>query len=204
MLNRVVRNATWDGGRDRPVAAVLAGCTGAALLLIGRRGLDEAQARSFAPVAFRTTLFSMFLLSLADLFGLGFFTTLIVEESARRAPDAMTPVILCALLGAGLLGLYRLRVWGVFVSALANVALAVCAGSGLLAFPVPLRIGFAVTATLGLFLSAPVFVALIRGRAQASPAISRGGAWVAGLVVVGLVGLAIGATVYDLSLGRHW
>src|SRR5512138_2198895 len=44
---------------DRPVGLVLAWTTGAALLLLGRRGMEEGTPGAFSPVAFRGTLLGL-------------------------------------------------------------------------------------------------------------------------------------------------
>src|SRR5262245_8289938 len=54
--------ASFGGHGDVPVAAVLGGATAASLLLLGRSGLERADA-GFIPVAFRSTLVALMVMA---------------------------------------------------------------------------------------------------------------------------------------------
>jgi hypothetical protein len=56
----------WCGShREIAIAGALGGSTGAALLALGKAGLDDARGR-FVPVAFRGTLIALLVMALAD------------------------------------------------------------------------------------------------------------------------------------------
>ncbi|HEU4407486.1 MAG TPA: hypothetical protein VFS43_19625 [Polyangiaceae bacterium] len=110
-----------DGFEREALAVVLGG--GGALLLAGSAGLraDAPTRGAFAPVAFRRTLLVSIALSVAEVQALG------VASSGLLGADDPLGVELgaCALLlAAGLIGLYRLRFWGVLLHWLGTALLA--------------------------------------------------------------------------------
>jgi hypothetical protein len=59
--------AVSGGSSDRAIGAILASCTGAALIAVGRADLDEATpSGGFLPLAFRGTLICMLVMAMAD------------------------------------------------------------------------------------------------------------------------------------------
>jgi hypothetical protein len=184
--------ATSGSSTERDIAAGLAVCTGGALLLLGRRGLDVTD--PFAPVAFKTTIFTLLLLALADVQALTFFAGIMTET--RDMGRAVVPFILAAMLGVGLFGLYRLRVWGLAAHVVANLTLAGAVASRGLGLPTPLLAALAVSATLQIALALPLIAGLVRGRARPEPAVSRLGSVIAGLVVLVLVGCSVASAIF--------
>jgi hypothetical protein len=150
--------------RERTVALVLLGATAGALLLLGRRGLDEKTPGAFAPVAFRRTLLALMVMALADAQTLLLFATLSFEDSFVHASRAATYLALGGGLVLGIVGLYRLRVWGLLLHAASCGALIALALLGALQLPVELGWALAATAIAQLVISAPLAFALVRGR----------------------------------------
>jgi hypothetical protein len=186
--------ATSGGSSERMVAAVLASCTGGALLLLGQKGLDGEGATSFAPLAYRTTIFSLFLLALADVQGLALFSGIMVEN--LRAERAFVPFGLGGLLVFALIGLYHLRVWGLALHVVANLALIASVATRVLDLPDPVLAALAVSATLQIALCLPLFAALARGRTRPDRGFSRAGKGVAAVVIACLVGVSLYATFF--------
>jgi len=65
----------------------------------------------------------------------------------------------------GVLGLIRLRTWGLIVNALTNAAIVVLVGAGVLPLPSPLRQLFIASAAIQLVVPLPMLIAIVRGRA---------------------------------------
>jgi hypothetical protein len=189
-------------GREQGIAMALAVCTGGALLGLGQRGLDVDHG-SFAPAAFRTTLFSLFLLALADVQGLAFFAALALEHRTDVLPVAV-PLVLAGMLTVGLIGLYRLRVWGLAAHLVANLSLAGAVASGHVDLPSPILLALLVSATLQIGLLIPLFAALVRRRTRPNPRFSRYGTVVAASVVCALVGISIYAGAVLQAPLIHW
>lgn len=152
----------------------------ASLLLLGRRGMEEGQG-PFAPVAFRGTFIASLVLGLADAGTLLFMGAAMTGDRGRLVPFLLAFAILL-----GVVGLYRLRVWGLLVSLGANVAVIVCALTVLSRLPPNLRKLFIGSAVLQLLLPVPLIVSLVRGRAPDSARFARLGAVLTSLVVLGL------------------
>jgi hypothetical protein len=148
---------------ERPVGVALMVTTGAALLLLGRRGLDgDVRAGSFRPLAFRTTLLAIMVMALADAQSLFLFGTLELEGWHS---DGRTVLLfgLAGLLVLGLVGLYRLRGWGLVVGAAGCLALAGAALGDALGLPQALNVAFVATSLAQLAIVAPLAVAVWRG-----------------------------------------
>lgn len=154
----------FANSRERPIAVVLAATTGAALLLVGRAGLDDrTRGGSFVPVAFRATLLALMVMALADAQSLAFFGALQLE-AWTPSPDraALYFALAGGLLGA-LAGLYRLRVWGLLLGVVSWMAVAAVALAGGLQLPGGLVAAFVATSVLQMCIAAPLFVALWTG-----------------------------------------
>ncbi|HEY4122034.1 MAG TPA: hypothetical protein VGM56_29405, partial [Byssovorax sp.] len=129
------------------------------------------------PVAFRATLSLGMILAVADAQALSFIGALSIE--AHHASGRPWLLFACAAaLGASIVGLYRLRVWGLALAFVGALAVGACALSD--AFGVPENIArmFAATSALALLVPLPVFVAIARRRAPApvDPRLGRGAA----------------------------
>jgi len=151
-------------GRERMIAVALAAATSGALLLLGRRGLGEGTPGTFAPIAFRRTLLALMVMALADAQTLIFFGTLTFEDSFAYASRAAVYFALGGGLLLGIIGLYRLRVWGLLLHAASCGALIATALAGVLRLPVELGWALVATAVAQLVISAPLAFRLVRGR----------------------------------------
>jgi hypothetical protein len=137
--------------------------TGAALLVLGRGGLDgDARSGSFRPLAFRTTLLALMVMALADAQSLLLFGTLELEG---WRDDGRSVLIfgLAGLLVLGLVGLYRLRAWGLVVGAAGCLALAAACVGDSLGLPHALNVAFVATSLAQLVIVAPLAAAVWRG-----------------------------------------
>ena len=82
--------ATSGGSSERVIAALLALCTGGALLAVGRAELDEpTTSGSFLPVAFRGTLICLVVMALADAQSLLLFGALGALPRGAQSPAAL-------------------------------------------------------------------------------------------------------------------
>jgi hypothetical protein len=169
-------NSSTFGSFGDPLATrglVLSLTLGTALLSMGHLGLDEQDGSAFRPVAFRGTLTLGMVMAVADaealaLFGAAKLELAWPESGSERLPEAAMLLATAALLACAIAGLYRLRVWGLLLSA-AGAAIA-CALSLTDAYGLPSPFGssLAVTSATQIALSLPVFVAILRGRPVAT------------------------------------
>jgi hypothetical protein len=183
--------AISSSSSERMIAGGLAIATGSALLAVGRRGLDEAPG-PFVPVAFRATLIGIVVMALADAQSLLLFGALSVAEPSLVVPHTNYLALSFALaLTVGIVGIYRLKLWGVALNVATNCALAVVALSGRLALPTPLAWAYTATAALQLLATTPLVIALARGKARPSaPSLSSRSAVLGGAFVIALMALA--------------
>lgn len=189
--------ATTGGDGERGIAALLALCTGGALIAVGRADLDETTpSGSFLPLAFRGTLICMLVMAMADAQSLLLFGALEIGDLPRhlgRAPLRQAlPLVVAVPLLVSVIGLYRLRLWGLLLDLVASLGLAELALTGALELPRPLRLAYAVTAAAQWLVALPLLVALLRRRAPAPRPSARSHA-------VAVTALLIGAMV-TLSL----
>jgi hypothetical protein len=150
--------ATVVGGyAARPGCALVAG-NAIALLASGSTGLDAGGGR-FQPVAFRGTLLLALVLAIADTGALLWcgLANFLFDGRARA-------LLLVPLLATGVVGLLRLRTWGLLVSIASNLLVAILALTGVLGLPPELRALFATTATLQLLVPIPMLIAIARRR----------------------------------------
>jgi hypothetical protein len=105
----VVRSVWWanlvlgtllalaGNGTELKVGVLLAMSTGAALLTVGRLGLDESVGTAFRPVAFRTTLTLGMVMAVADAQALGLFAALKLEPGGwKESADERSPRPRCS------------------------------------------------------------------------------------------------------------
>jgi hypothetical protein len=213
----VVRSVWWanlvlgtlialsDRGREGHVGALLAVAMGTALLTMGRLGLDEGEGTAFRPIAFRTTLTLGMVMAVADAQALALFGALKLppegwkESADERLPQAAMLLVSAGLLVAAIAGLYRLRVWGLFLATMCAAGVCALSVTDSFGLPSPLGTGMALTSAVQVLLPMPVFVAILGGRpvaATSSP--SR----LARLVPGALVVLMMTASVAKFFLGR--
>lgn len=117
------------------------------LWVIGRRGLST-DSKVVLPSAYRTTLIASLMLGLVDTWGLIFYSAMMEEVG---------PMLLSAgVMSVALYGLYRMKVWGLGLCVVANVAIATLALTGVFDLPEILAYGLATTALLQLMLPVPL------------------------------------------------
>jgi hypothetical protein len=154
--------------------ALLATCTGVALLAAGRGGTVRGDTRSgFDPLAFRGVVLLAMILAIAQAQLLALVAALRLESATATAATAWLPALALATV-VGVIGLHRLQLWGLLaLPAVALSSLAVLA-LGLVPLGPLLRISLAALALVQVVLPLPVLLAIRRGagpvaRAQELP-----------------------------------
>jgi hypothetical protein len=189
--------ASSGANNERTIAALLALFTGGALIAVGRADLDEATpSGSFLPTAFRGTLICMLVMAMADAQSLLLFGALELTEPHRFAgallPRAL-PIAIAAPLLLSVIGLYRLRLWGLLLNLAASLALAVLAVTSTLDLPGPLLVAYTVTAAAQWLAALPLLVALVRHRAPtAGPPLRKHSFTLATLLIATMIMLSLG------------
>src|SRR4029077_10821250 len=97
------------------------------LLSAGRVGLEESSSGRFRPVAFRGTLMLALVLAMGDAGAFSWIGLMQLIEARKVGLIVFAPPMI-----AGVIGLLRLRTWGLLVSVACNVAVAVAANTRLL------------------------------------------------------------------------
>jgi hypothetical protein len=156
----LVQKTGYDPQNLRLTGALLG--VAVALLAVGRSGLKASEGR-FQPVAFRGTLMLSLVLAIADGVTLTFLNLgpLIDGDS-----QASSPVLVAfeALTILGIVGLIRLRTWGLLIALASNVLVGTLALTGALPVDGQIRVLFAATALVQLIVPLPMLVTLIRRR----------------------------------------
>jgi hypothetical protein len=161
-----------SNGSEQMLGAGLAVATGGALLAVGRAGLGATAAGAFSPGAFRGAMIATLVLATADAQSFLLFGGIGLEEHHE---DKAAPLLLAGgVLLVAVAGLYRLRVWGVLLAALASAAVAACGVAGAFDLPPPLLGMIVASAVLQLALPAPIFAALARAARGRAPGIAPG------------------------------
>jgi uncharacterized membrane protein (DUF2068 family) len=175
---------------------------GTSLLAMGHIGLDERERSVFRPIAFRTSLTLGMILAVADAQALALFAAVKLQASAlpepasMRLPQAAMLLTSAALLLGAIVGLFRLRVWGLFLAALSAAGVCLLSLTDAYGLPGPFAIGLALTSAVQVALSVPVFVTVLGPRpASAAAAPSR----VVRLAPAVLIGLLM-----TVSLAACW
>jgi hypothetical protein len=163
------------------------------LLVMGRNGLD-AEAGRFQPVAFRGTLTLALVMAIADTAtcfwcGLGQAT----HERELRV------ILLVPLMIAGIVGLLRLRTWGLLVSLACNVLVAILGWTGTLGLPPEIRPLLIVTAVVQLLVPIPMWIAIARRRIPPPDAWRRTKLVVSTAIIVGI---AVTSVCFSLLVER--
>jgi len=155
--------AGTGGSSERATALILAGTCAAALALAGRSGLtDSGRASAFRPVAFRATLLVAMVMALADTQSLLLFGSLSAVDHGGHASEAALMLGSAFVMVVAIVGLFRLRVWGLALNVVANIAIAALAAAGCYELPNPLVYALVCTAVLQLLLPAPMIAAMVR------------------------------------------
>lgn len=146
----------------------LAAGTGLAIASAGSWGLDTPSDR-FQPRYFRRSILLALILAFADT------QSLLVYAGAQleNAPNFGATAPMLASAGAmlvGIYGLYRLKVWGLAVNIITNLAIAALALSGILDLHPALEGGLVATAALQLLIPIPMLRAIWRGASASASA----------------------------------
>jgi hypothetical protein len=157
----------------------------AALLLAGSSGLDARTGR-FQPVAFRGTLVLALILAIADTASFSWFGAL--NATFEKHGGLLLMVVPMA---AGVIGLLRLRTWGLLVSLACNVLVVVLSLTGVLELPRVLRILYVSSAALQLVVPIPMIVAIVRRRPPAPDGWRRTKRAVSTSVIVAIAALSV-------------
>jgi hypothetical protein len=161
MLLLATLMAQLGSAQELRVAVVIALGCGLSLLVLGSRGLDSPSAR-FRPVAYRGTLFAALTLAIADTLSLVFWSLIALEATSATTAAALAG---CAgVMLIGVVGLYRLKTWGLVVNVVANTLIATLVGFGAIDVPAFVAALLVTTAVLQLAVPLPLVVALVRGR----------------------------------------
>lgn len=178
------------------LAASIAACSAIALLAVGGSGLEHSDDR-FAPVAFRGTLLVALVLAIADASALSWFGIGNLYYEHRGSVLLVTPFMF-----AGVVGLLRLRTWGLVVSVATNAALVVLIATEVVYLPTPLRALFIGTSVLQLAIPVPMLVSILTKRPPAArpSAVTRVGPM---LAIVAIAALAFVPLVTHRAL-LHW
>jgi hypothetical protein len=203
--------ATTGDSSERGIAAILALCTGTPLIAVGRADLDEATpSGSFFPMAFRGTLICLLVMAMADAQSLLLFGTLkLTEPHQHYYSEALLqralPIAIAIPLLVSVIGLYRLRLWGLLLSLAASLALALLVVWDAFDLPGPLLIAYVVTSAAQWLVALPLLVALIRRRAPAvRPSLRKHTFTLATLMIAAMVMLSLGSAfvLHPLVLRR--
>ncbi len=159
---------------------------GLGLLFLGADGLHAPSHRGgFAPVALRGTLVAIMVLALADMFGLGFWSGVMLEERDLRIAVVFLSLS-AAVMGIATYGVYRLQTWGFLLNIAANIAIA--AGAWLVPeMPNEFAACLTATAVAQLLAGLPLLWGMIHPRPGASNNPQRTG-WLGVTMVAGLLG----------------
>ena len=189
--------ATSGSSSERGLAAVLSLCTGGALIAVGRADLDEATpSGSFLPTAFRGTLICLLVMAMADAQSLLLFGVLELSDHRHHhlAPllHEALPIAVALPLLVSVIGLYRLRLWGLLLCLAASLALALLALTGTFDLPSPLLVAYVATAAAQWLVALPLVVALIRHRAPTvRPSLQKHSFSLTTLVIATMVTLSL-------------
>jgi hypothetical protein len=190
--------AAGDTEVARPGLVMVLGMS-TALLAVGRRGIAAEDPR-FALSAYRGAIMVSMIMALADTQALGWLGSTMLYSGLRHGhPREINQAIAMLACGAvaltALLGLYKLRLWGLMLSAVTTLAIGALAFTRLFglrdAGPIPYA--FAVSAAIQVVLLAPLFVAIVRRRAPSppSPRAQRVAAIAPAVVIIALAVLSV-------------
>jgi len=185
------------GGSDRSLGTENAVAGAAALLAAGRLGLDAADGR-FRPVAFRGTLLLALVLAMADLL-------LFLWVGVLGAADGHGALLLLLPpMAAGVIGLMRLRTWGLLVGMATNVLIVTLMATRTLHFPHwSIRVLILSSAVAQLIVPLPMLATMAMRRAPGPDRWRRARAVGATAVILGLAGVSACWSFFRLPmLGR--
>lgn len=180
-----------SSGHTERIALAMALGSGLAILVGGRAAL-EAREGSFVPVAFRGSLTAILVMALADVQSLVLFGALAAQADSYTALHGAVGLLSVAVaMSIAVYGLYRLRLWGLVLTALTNIALILVAlyWSKMPPFLVKAYVG---SAAIQLALMAPLAYAILRRRGgPPSPGLGRAATVLSSLSVVALMAISL-------------
>jgi hypothetical protein len=159
------------GWREQLPGVVMAAACGAALVLADRRLLaTAADARGFRPAAFAGTIELVMILALADAQTLLFFAGLHYSDRSFRYEHTWLLFLgaACALV-VGFVGLYRLRLWGVIVTMVTAVSLALGLLMDLVHTEKDIRTALVVLACAQILAPIPMFFSIVTDKRLPAP-----------------------------------
>lgn len=169
--------------------SALAISMGLALVVLGRQGLEgDAEPGAFAPKAFRGSLILAMVMAMADTQSLLLFGGLMLEADGEISLALGCGVVMVI----ALVGLYRLKTWGLLLNLAANIAIAALGIAGVLDLPDPVVFALVITAVVQAVLPLPLLRAAAFGRdvTPSGSTLHRGGLLVSSFIVVVLMGLS--------------
>jgi hypothetical protein len=181
-----------------PVTAAVAGVVaGGALLILRQHGLEpERYTGAFAPVAHRGVLTLMMILAVADAQTLVAWT----NGSYWYHPAAG----ICGLaMVVGIIGLSRLELWGLLLSALMSLGIAIAALSGWLELPFGVVAMISGTAGTQVVLAAVVLRSVRRGTPTELPILARWGSVLVWLVIAAVMVASVAGPLLAGPEHRH-
>ncbi len=153
----------FDGGW--PLLLMIGGSV-LALASAGRTGL-HTDSGIFSPNGFRNLLMVSIVLAMADTQALLFYSGMHIEAGFHHAPmcaaltSAAGYLACAAVMIVSLVGLYRMKLWGLALTIVANVGIATLALTGVLGLPDLLANTLAATAALQLLIPMPLIKRMI-------------------------------------------
>lgn len=179
---------------------------GAALIVLGGRGA-RATSTHFRPIAYQTTLFLALTLAMADTITLAFWSVVAYAEGIGAVSALFAGFVVA--MSIGMVGLYRLKTWGLAFNLFTNIAIAAILILSALDIPAFLAALIVTTALIQILLPIPLIVGIARGARRKTPLLdpekaARAGALLAGLAVAVIVFLALQPLAGDPVLGRFF
>lgn len=132
----------------------------------GKVGLDFESAH-FVPNEFRRSLTASLVMAMADAIALLFYAGIVLVDGSVRGSvliDVAEFTGAALVMVVALVGLYRIKVWGLVLNIGANVLIATLAMAGVFDIPPIIAFGLAATALAQLLLPIPLLVRAARSR----------------------------------------
>jgi len=175
--------ACTASGDLRELGAFNAAACAVALIAAGNTGLESPR---FTPVAFRGTLIVALVLAMADTGAYAWFGAGNAVYEHSWSVLMMVPPMIIAVVG-----LLRLRTWGLMASVATNLAVVALASANVLALPSPIRKLFIASALLQLIVPLPMIASIVRGRTPDPAAWRRTRAVVPVVAIATLVAISL-------------
>lgn len=177
-----------DGKSGYPCLFTLANAF--CLLTVGTTGLDDDGGR-FRPAAFRGTLLLAMVLAIAD-------TVTLLWIGTAQAVDVRVfgPLLLVPGMILGVIGLLRLRTWGLLISLTCNLLVVILASTHVLNLPAELRWLLSATAVAQILVPVPMWIAIARRRLPPPDRFRRLKRVVSTAVIVGIAASSVYFTYF--------